>query len=378
MSVRQRKGYHMNKKIGNLQFFILGHMVGLSLFVGMGNINTVLLAKENTWLVGICGMIAGLIPILIISKVFDIMPDKNIIEKINESFKNKFIGKILNFILILIILITLSLNIFSLGNFACTKYLTETPLWFVTILFLIPIIYAVTKGLEVISRTSQILFYMYIIIHFIITTSLSTFIDLSNLKPFFNIPINNFLKATFNFVTYCFIPMITLLIIPKNQIKNVKNIRKPLIVGYLLSTVIMTIVFFMNMSVVGYSIVSLYRNPEYFIMKKVSVTSAFDNVENFFSLCWMFNLVISSIMGIYYVKTYIVDTFKIKKKKTENILLIIISISLLFISTQILFNITRTNRFVQQYYSFITIFPVIIIYLILIIKNSRWKSKKQL
>lgn len=61
----------------------------------------------------------------------------------------------------------------------------------------------------------------------------------------------------------------------------------------------------MDMSTVGYEITSMYKYPEYFIMKKVSIGNAIDNVENFLSVVWIYNLFVCGMMCLHYLKEYV-------------------------------------------------------------------------
>jgi spore germination protein KB len=213
-----------NKKISSLQILIIGSMIGNALFVGMGNIITVLTVKNNTWFVGLCSLVLGIIPILLLNLYISYKPELNVIEK-NKALFGKFFGTIINIILVIAVFIMFLINIWSFFNFAGTKYLTETPVLFIGFLFIIPLIYACTKGIETIARTIFILFFLSLIIHIIITSALFKFVNIENLKPILQIKPERIILAIKNFITYAFTPFITLTMIPKNDIVDRKKLE---------------------------------------------------------------------------------------------------------------------------------------------------------
>ncbi len=366
-----------NNKIDTLQILILGSMIGNALFVGMGNIITVLTVKNNTWFVGICSLIIGIIPVILLNIYMSHQPNLNIFEK-NRDLFGKFIGEIINIAVICLVIIMLIINIWSFFNFAGTKYLTETPILFIGFLFTLPLIYACTKGIETISRTIFILFFIILLIHIIITSSLLKFVDIENLKPILKIKSGDIITGIRNFIFYAFSPFITLTIIPKNNIINKEKLGKFSILGYVLAAFFMFIVFTMTMLVVGYNITSMYRYPEYYVIKKISIGQAFDNVENFLSIHWMLNIFSCAVMCLYFVKEYFIQRFKVKKIKIEYIIIILIVMAALFISINIIRNSTQENEFMRYMFPYVVGFPLIIFLFISSIAVLIKKIKKKL
>ena len=71
----------------------------------------------------------------------------------------------------------------------------------------------------------------------------------------------------------------------------------------------MIIVFFVGMGTLGVNISSMYRYPEYYVIKKISIGEAFDNIENFLSVHWKFYLFAVNMLSIYYLKQYLIFMF---------------------------------------------------------------------
>ncbi len=356
-----------NPRISATQFLVLGIMIGNALFVGMGNIILVQIAKENTWIVAILGAIVGILPVLILVKIMNYKPSLNLIEKIKVLF-GPFIGHIINFIIIIIVSFCFIITTWSVCEFATTKYLSETPFFFVSLLFIIPVIYAGLKGIETISRTNQMLFIINTILFVIITFSLLQFVEIKNIKPILADGFNPIIKGVYQFITYCFTPFITLLIIPKTTITEQKKVNKFFILGYIIAAANMIIVFFVGMSTLGVNISSMYRYPEYYVIKKISIGQAFDNIENFLSVHWKFYLFAVNMLSIYYLKQYLIDIFKIKKEKTKNIVTVIIGLAVIIIVNYIFPVSTEGNYFMNHFFPWTFGLALLIIITIIILK----------
>lgn len=333
-----------NNKISNFQIFAMLFLIGNALFVGMGNVLIVNMVKENTWIVGSISIILGILPIFFLCKLMNYEPNLNIFEKTKKLF-GKLIGNILNIFLALIMAFVFMIIIWAMGNFASTKYLTETPVWFLSLLFMIPIVYVNIKGAESIFRVIELLFYFSIIIHITISSSLTQFADLENIKPILAYGTKNIPKAIFNFIVYAYTPFLALLCIPKNNILKPEKTTKFIVLGYLATAFMISFVFFMNMAVVGERVLSMYKYPEYYIIKKLSLSPIFDNVENFLSLHWMFNLISAAFLTSYFIKTYFLTSFK--KLKTSkpifiNIIMAILCLIIIFL-VSITFKSTTTQ-----------------------------------
>lgn len=364
-----------NNKIDAFQIFTLAIMIGNTLFVGMGNIITVFIAKQNTWLVGLISVIIGIIPMLFVNKVMNYEPSLNIFEK-NINIFGKVLGNIINLILTLMIAFTLLMILWGTSYFASIKYLTETPILFLTLLFAIPVIYATVKGIETIARVTQIIFFISVVIHFVITSSLLQFIDIENIKPIFSDGIKPIIRAVYGVVVYVYVPLLTILCIPKNNIAKIKKVNKWLILGYMAAAYVMAHVFFVNMSIVGYDVIYMYRYPEYYVIKKLSVSPAFDNVENFLSLHWMFNLISGAFMCSYFIKTYFQTFKKIKEAKPVVINIIIIAVNLLlaYLVCKVFKSTTNQGNFMKNKFPFYIGIPALLLPVItsilIIIKNK--------
>lgn len=370
-----------NNKISAFQVFAIAAMIGNSLFVGMGNTITVLSARENTWIVSLISLVIGIIPILFFNKFMNYEPSLNIFEK-NIVLFGKFIGSILNLFITLLMALVLIIIIWAVSNFASIKYLTETPILFLTFLFIIPVIYGTIKGIECISRVIEILFFISAFLHVIITTALFQFVDLENLKPILSHGIKPIITSVYNFIVFAYTPFFSLLCIPKDNMVKKEKVNKFVIFGYIIASLLMTLVFFMTMSIVGVDVITMYKYPEYYVIKKLSISPAFDNVENFLSLHWIFNLISGAFLTSYFIKSYFLTTFnkiKVSKPVVINSITIIFNLIITYLVTVLFESTTIQALFMRYKFPYFVGLPVLIMPVIctvfIVIKNLI-KNKK--
>lgn len=365
-----------NKLITSSQILVMGIMIGNAFFVGMGTSVLIHICKEDIWMIPFIAIIVGIIPVLLLCKIFSYKPKLNILDK-NKIIFGSIIGQIINFLLFSIIFIQLVLMLWAMSDYVSTKYLTETPIIVLNILFIIPVIYAAFKGIETCSRTIQVIFFFNLFMIIIITLSLIQFVDLQNLKPFFSNGIKPFFEGSYKFILYEFSPFITLLIIPKNNILKNEKLNKNLILAYILSAFVMFIVFFFILSVLGINLITLYRYPEYYVIKKIQIGNLLDNIENFLSIHWLYNMISCAIMCMYFIKSYLKFLFKIKNKKKINITLSLLSIIIIYLSSIIFSNATEKYEFMKykfSYYIGIPIFAFLVIAVVIIMIRNKLRK----
>lgn len=361
-----------NDVISALQYAAIGSFLGNALFVGLGNTITISLTRQDSWITTGIALLIGMIPMLLMLYIINHYPALNIFDK-NKKIFGAIIGHILNFVISIIILIMLVICVWSLSNYATTKYLTETPSYFVALLFIIPAIYACIKGIETIGRISEILFFFSIIIISLIVFSLITYSDFNNMKPILANGFNPFIEGTLKYLSYSVLPFFMLLVVPKKDIADSKKCGRYFILGFVISALSMFLVFYMTISVLGVNLVSLYRYPEYYVIKKVMVLGVIKNVENFFSIHWLFNMFIFITMGVYFVSEYVKNILKFKKEKTRVISIIIVGLISVIGSMYIFPNSTVGVNFMKFNYPFIMALPlmVIIVLTTLVIYNKK-------
>ena len=136
-----------------------------------------------------------------------------------------------------------------------------------------------------------------------------------------------------------------------------RNWTKDYIISYIITNIISLIICFAIVSILGRSLINMYSYPEYMVLKKIQISSFIENVENFISLLWLFDL--------YYLTSYSI-------KKINGILTTKIGTVLIFLITVIdSFVINNNYEYLLYIYKRVPYILYILVIPILILANKK-------
>lgn len=299
--------------------------------------------------------------------IYNFKPELSLGEKIKYLFGNK-IGTIINIVLVLLVRIFAVIMYFVLTDFIISQFLPETPSKIIGIVFGVTIIYTTTKGIEIISRMGFILLFFSIFLFLVTLLGLFPNIDLSNLKPILEFGIQKPFFASFNLILINFVPIFTLLCIPKEQIVDNEKFNKYLILFYIISTIIMFFTIIGILGNMGTHLSIVYQYPEYAVLKRINLFNFLDRIENILSM----QRIIKMFMMICIFTYFISNTLD---KSNDKKYIVIITVITIFISSQIFRTNTHFNTFVTNYLPiFRILFLILIIIILITIKLKRNKQ----
>lgn len=357
------------KKLSTLQFcaieyfLILANNVGLTTYILFNN------AKQDGLISIILGTLIGLIPLSIYLKIINTKPELNIFEKIEDKFKT---GKIINLILTLGISFLIAINYNNLIDFISSQYLSKTPQIIISLSFLPAIIYILNKGTTVIGRTIFILLIISISLLLLTILGLVWQIKIDNLLPILEHGIKNPLICSLIYTTFNTTPLFLLTVIPKNDILDKEKLNKRIIITYILGNLVVLIIFFLTLSVLGTNLANLYQYPEYDVLKKISLIGFIERTESIISLRWTFYVFTVTIMGILFISKYIKHTLKIKNKKTNKKITLIVSTIIVLWGKFIFQESSKFNKFT---YTKLPIISALFLILIPLLITKKVKNK---
>lgn len=301
----------IKKKITNFEIATLNYFVTRAFLVGMTFNALINVMKRDSWLIPLISIPLDILFIIIINKIIDYEPDLNLPQKVIKLFGKK-IGTIILILISIFILIMGILNYLTLNNFIQSQFLTRTPLLAIAIILIITIFYILSKGIDVIARTSNILFFINILLFIISFSGLISSIDLSNLKPMFQSTTNDYLSGLNSYYAFHITPMFLLTMIPKNKVDKPK-FKKTLIISTIISSITMCAVIFATLSVLGYELTALYEYPEFHVLKQATLVGATSRIESILVIQLIFDIFIYCTLIIYMIGNSIKEIIKIKK-----------------------------------------------------------------
>lgn len=319
------------KKITNLEYNSLIYFLNRACFIELTLSIILNTANQDSPISLIIGTIIGLIPFSIYQYLKNKYPNHNYITLNNILFKH---GNIINIIIFIYCLIGLICTFWILVSFTNSLFLFKTNTWIISLALIIPILYASTKEIHIISKISLILFYIVLIFNFIIITGLINKIDISNLKPILNNNKNDILFSSVLFYALSISKLFFINIISKKQIIN--NNTKTNYITYLLTCINMIIITIENICIFGINLSSIYEYPAFQILKRVNILGVIDRIESILAIEGILSIFIEMIIISYYAKEIIKETFQTKTNKyiTTSICLITFFISNIIFKTR--------------------------------------------
>ena len=347
------------QKLSKLEFATLITFPLLTTYNFISFNTTIETSKINSYISVLYSSFIGLILLYIFIYISNYKPELTLTEK-NITLFGKKIGTIINYILAFNISITGLIILNNTVNFIIIHYLKETPKTIILIAIGLTIIYTATKEIQVIAHSSFIIFIFIIFLTICSTIGLITKFNINNILPILESGISKTINSGNKITLTSILPLFILLNIPKNSIKNNKNITKYILVFYLISMFLIFILTILSIGILGDNIIKIYAHPEYIILKKISLFGFIDHIENIVYLKWIFNSIITLTLIIYYIST----TIKIKKNNKYNLLL---TTSIIIIAILILYKkYININKYILKNYYYLNILNLIILLIIFI------------
>ena len=363
-------------KISAYQLFILMVLfeLGSALLVPIA-----IEAKQDAWLAILIGMVGGFCLYLVYHGLFSYYPDIPPTEYI-QKIMGSFFGKILSFIYALYFIYLSARVLRDFGEMLITSFYWETPLFILNTLMTLLVIYTVRKGIEVLARTSELLFVLIFLlgISVLFLIVVSGIIQISNLKPVLEEGIKPVLKTTLTQTLY--FPfgevIIFAMILPYlNRPEKVKQIGL-LAIGF--SGLILATVMALNVSVLGVNNVTRSPFPLLSTIQTIEVAGFLERLDVYFILI--------SVIGVFFkmcVFFYasVVATANLFKVKESSQLAFPIGLSILILSITIASNYSehiKEGLHVITLYLHLPLQVILpsLLLLITFIKNKKKKSKK--
>jgi len=350
------------KKISYLEIASIVIIQTVTTFFGI----SVSILKEgagiNSWLSALISYIIGFIPLLMIIYISNYRQDLKLHDKINNLFGNK-IGFCINLILSLILISLAITLLYNINNFILSQFLYRTPFLISCSLFMILIIYSVNKGINVITKSAMLLLIINIALYTINIGSLIQHVDLTNFLPLLKENTKNILPASIKIASINYLPLLTLIVIPKERVTVPKKYNKTLIIAYIIGAIISFGLVITTFGVLGIDLVNTFEYSEYIVLRKVKLLGFLERIENIISLQW--------IIGSYVYLTIIMYTISksipLKSIKAHKWINLIIGIILVALTIYIFKDNTIFDTYVKNIFPYI-MSSLIIIYTLLIIK----------
>ena len=192
------------------------------------------------------------------------------------------LNKKTKFFELLLYIFFIELSFIIITTFISSFFLNKTPKIIIILPSIMLCFYASLKNNDTLKNFALVLTFFSIITIIFNFLSLMHFIDIKNILPLFTFKNNKMIKSV---LFYAVITSAPLLLLTDQNIS-----QKDFLISYFITNIISFIICFAIVSILGRHLIKMYSYPEYMVLKKIQISSFIENVENFVSLIWLFDL----------------------------------------------------------------------------------------
>ncbi|GEN86960.1 GerAB/ArcD/ProY family transporter [Oceanobacillus sojae] len=139
-------------------------------------------AQQDIWISPLWAFPLGLLSVYIAYKLHKLYPDDTIMQY-SEHILGVFFGKVIGFILLLLLYTSISVMVWQYGEFVVSEFLPHTPKYVVIGMMILLCAFAVHGGLEVIGRLSEMVFPVFFLLFLVIVVLLLPDIEIKRMLP---------------------------------------------------------------------------------------------------------------------------------------------------------------------------------------------------
>lgn len=284
-------------KIGVHQFTILTILftVGSAILISPSALAAE--ARKDAWLAALLGLLAGLALVLLYSRLSARMPGATLTESC-RLLLGKWAGGAVALLYAGFFFLLATLVLRNIGDFITTQVLTNTPIQFVHMLFLLVVILGIRNGIETFTRTGEI-FLPWVIIFFVfMIVLLPSEIEPRNALPVLGYGLMPLVRASLSLIGTPYLELVVFLaVIP--YIHRTRKTGKAFLFGVAFGGLWLVLITLMSILVLGPDLTARHMYPSYSLAKKISVGSFVERVEVIMAGIWFITIYFKLAISFY-------------------------------------------------------------------------------
>ncbi|AZN41527.1 GerAB/ArcD/ProY family transporter [Paenibacillus albus] len=275
--------------ITSRQFFI---------FVFLTTIGTAILAvpssmaievEQNAWQPPVVGIGIGMLVVLLNVSVSKKGGAKTLFE-INEAVFGKWIGWIVNMILVFSAVVFTAELLFYLGNFVLTQFMPETPLFSISLLFGSVGIMAIRSGFQTLIRSAELVFPWFCLFLVLLVMLSIPQLKPDNLLPLLDANLPHILRSAYTFDSYTFLPLIYILCMLSSSIITPKIAYRNMYLASALGGLVLVLIILLSIGVLNAQEVSMDLYPSYELAKSINIAGFLQRIEAIMAFIWFISV----------------------------------------------------------------------------------------
>ncbi|MBD3922532.1 endospore germination permease [Paenibacillus sp. PR3] len=305
-----------NGKINGRQLMVLVFLfsVGTTVLVipsGLAGI-----AKQDAWIAGLVGILLGILIVGLYVLLWRMHPEKTFVG-ICEAVLGKWAGTVVSLIYCLYLFMLTAAVLFYVSNFFQIHFLPRTPVVFTCALFAIIVVMGVRMGLESIARTSELMLPWFLILFFVLVTTLTPQINADNMLPVYEAGTKSVIWAGIIFAGTAYMPMVFLFaLLPKVQDRQMKLARLGVFLAAAAGGLCVVLVTLLCVLILGpdYTMRSIF--PSYALVKKISIGNFIQRIEAILAALWFITTYMKTTFYFYSWVTSLSEILRLNNYRT--------------------------------------------------------------
>ncbi|KAB8137546.1 GerAB/ArcD/ProY family transporter [Gracilibacillus oryzae] len=332
-------------------------------------------AKQNAWVVVLCAYLCSLLLIWAYTQIPKYYPHKNFAFILDDTL-GKALAKPLLLLFGLYFLNQTMHNFYEFGALINMTALPHTPLSFILYVFIIVIIYILILGIEVLTRSIEIVFPFFILVLIAIyfLNLLTGEFEWNNLQPILGNGITPVLKEVPNVLSFPFGEMIVFLTF-WHFVKDPNSIRRTTYIAVSFSTLLLLTSLLVILAVLGPKLASHTEIPLLETLLSIHIGMIFTNLDSI----GVFIMFIGGFFktAIHFYGFCLAITWLLNKQKPNWI--IVVAGLLLPVLSLMRFESLNDQRWkgIDEGIYNILIYSLIPVFLVILIAVKNWAKRKE-
>jgi len=290
------------------------YFLSRAIFLGVGYSLMFSKVGKDAWISVILGTIIGTIIVFLISYILKYKKDKSLKELFKEM---KFLGFIIKIIYFAFIFFLLYECILIMQTMTTSFFLVNSPPLFIGLTGAFLVIMTIKENDTTLFKVAESLITIAVITVFITMLVLIPYGEIEAFLPVFTANTKDIFIGAIYYAAISTTPLLLSL--------DFKDDGKGLIKMYLFTSLILFIICTVIILVLGPELISIYRFPEYMVLKRIKFMNFVEKIENIISIIW--------ILDAYMILATTTQTLKnLLPKKGGKITSIIILLIITFIT----------------------------------------------
>lgn len=253
-------------------------------------------AKKDAWISVILATIIGLFVAIITSTISKKHPRKTIFEIVQAKLGIvicKIVGGLLAFYYFIASISILR----QFLTFMVTSVMQRTPIIVLGMITLYITLYAISKGIEVISRSNQIILMVSFLLFSFSTLFYFKEMDFSVLLPMVETSWNGILLGSFTPTSWLSEVSVILILAP--YLKKPERVRKIAITGVMITSFSLIWTIIGSIAVFGAEVLPTYQYPAFNVYRIIEVADFIERIDVLFIAVWMSTMVMKLAIFMY-------------------------------------------------------------------------------